>query len=207
MTLIATLGRESKRSRRPITRADLKCDLFTSDIDQAAQARAKAIDGKLLLVSNVPDMSAHEIVARYKSLADIEHGFHVLKSEIEIAPMFHWLPERIRAHASICLMALVIHRFMRQRLKLADSTLSPEAALRQLRRDQLHQVRIDGAGHVAGISTIHQDQAIGAAKTSTSWQIIAGKHRRGLDASTVYTSPFTTIAYRNFGNHNGGRTS
>jgi transposase len=142
-----------------IIRVDLKSDLFTYDIDQAAQARAEMMDGKLLLVSNVPDMHANDIVARYKSLADIERGFHVLKSEIEIAPVFHRLPERIRAHASICFIALVIHRVMRQRLKLAGSTLSPEAALRQLRRVQRQQVRIDGAEPIAGISTIHQDQA------------------------------------------------
>ena len=142
-----------------IIRVDLKAELFSYDIDQAAQQRAEAMDGKLLLVTNVPDLGAEQIVARYKSLADIERGFHVLKSEIEIAPVLHRLPERIRAHASICFMALVLHRVMRQRLKLAGSTLSPETALRQLRRVQRHRVRIDGAEPIAGISTIHQDQA------------------------------------------------
>jgi transposase len=142
-----------------IVRVDLKSDLFTYDIDTAAQQRAEAMDGKLLLVTNVADMSAEQLVACYKSLADIERGFHVLKSEIEIAPVFHRLPERIRAHASICFMALVLHRVMRQRLKLAGSALSPEAALQQLRRVQRHQVRIDGAAPIAGISTIHKDQA------------------------------------------------
>ncbi|GAP39060.1 mobile element protein [Piscinibacter sakaiensis] len=58
-------------------------------------------------------------VQRYKALADIERGFKVLKSEIEIAPVFHRLPERIKAHASICFMALILYRVMRQRLKLA----------------------------------------------------------------------------------------
>jgi transposase len=142
-----------------IIRVDLKSDLFTYDIDTAALQRAQAMDGKLLLVTNVADMSAQQIVARYKSLADIERGFHVLKSEIEIAPVFHRLPDRIRAHASICFMALVLHRVMRQRLKLAGSTLSPDAALQQLRRVQRHQVRIDGAAPIAGISTVHKDQA------------------------------------------------
>ena len=56
-------------------------------------------------------------------------------------------------------MALVLHRVMRQRLKLAGSTLSPEAALQQLRRVQRHRVRIAGAKPIAGISTIQQDQA------------------------------------------------
>ena len=36
-------------------------------------------------------------------------GFKVLKSEIEIAPVFHRVPERIRAHASICFMALILY--------------------------------------------------------------------------------------------------
>ena len=142
-----------------IIRVDLKSELFTYAIDEQAQRRAEAMDGKLLLVTNVADLTAHEIVARYKSLADIERGFHVLKSEIEIAPVFHRLPERIRAHASICFMALVLHRVMRQRLKLAGSALSPDAALQQLRRIQRHQVRIDNAAPIAGISTIHADQA------------------------------------------------
>lgn len=142
-----------------IIRVDLKSELFTYDIDHSAQQRTEAMDGKLLLVSNVPDLDAQQIVARYKSLADIERGFRVLKSEIEIAPVFHRLPERIRAHASICFMALILHRVMRQRLRNAGSTLSPEAALQQLRRIQRHQVRIDDAAPIAGISNIQADQA------------------------------------------------
>ena len=142
-----------------IIRVDLKSDLFTYDIDHSAQQRTEAMDGKLVLVTNVPDLDAAQIVARYKSLADIERGFRVLKSEIEIAPVFHRLPERIRAHASICFMALVLHRVMRQRLRNAGSTLSPEAALQQLRRIQRHQVRIDDAAPIAGISTIRTEQA------------------------------------------------
>ena len=142
-----------------IIKVDLASDLFTYDFDQQALERAQLMDGKLMLVTNVADLNAPEIVARYKSLADIERGFRVLKSEIEIAPVFHRLPERIRAHASLCFMALIIHRVMRQRLRLAKSNLSPEAALRQLKRVQRHSVSINDAAPIAGISTIHQDQA------------------------------------------------
>ncbi len=138
---------------------DLKSELFTYDIDHSAQQRTETMDGKLLLVSNVLDLDAQQIVARYKSLADIDRGFRVLKSEIEIAPVFHRLPERIRAHASICFMALVLHRVMRQRLRSAGSTLSPDAAPQQRRRIQRHQVRIDDAAPIAGIATIRTEQA------------------------------------------------
>ena len=116
------------------------------------------MDGKLLLVTNVPDMSPHEVLRRYKSLADIERGFRVLKSEIEIAPVFHRLPERIKAHASICFTALILYRVMRSRLKLAGSSLSPEAALSDLRRIQRHAVSIDNSAPVRGLSTITNSQ-------------------------------------------------
>lgn len=142
-----------------IIRVDLDSDLFTYEIDEAAQARAEMMDGKLLLVTNVAELSAQDIVRRYKALADIERGFRVLKSEIEIAPVFHRLPERIKAHASLCFMALILHRTMRQRLKLAGSELSPEAALAELRRIQHHRVSINGAQPVTGISSVNKDQA------------------------------------------------
>lgn len=106
---------EAKLAR--IIKVDLKSELFSYNIDRKARRLAEMMDGKLLLVRNTKDLSAPEIVARYKSLADIERGFRVLKSELEIGPVFHRLPNRIRAHASICFMALIIHQVIRQRLK------------------------------------------------------------------------------------------
>ncbi len=142
-----------------IIKVDLKSDLFTYAIDEIALARAQLMDGKLMLVTNVQDMGPAEVVRRYKSLADIERGFKVLKSEIEIAPVFHRLPERIKAHAGICFMALILHRVMRQRLKLAGSELSPESALAELSRIQRHAVSIDSGAPIQGVSTIHPRQA------------------------------------------------
>jgi transposase len=142
-----------------IIKVDLKSDLFTYDIDAKALARAQMMDGKLLLVTNVADLEPAEIVQRYKSLADIERGFRVLKSEIEIAPVYHRLPERIRAHASICFMALILYRVMRQRLKAAGHSASPETALAKLRRIQRQSVAINQGVPVSGISNIHREQA------------------------------------------------
>ncbi len=142
-----------------IIKVDLKSDLFTYDIDAKALARAQMMDGKLLLVTNVADLGPEQIVRRYKSLADIERGFKVLKSEIEIAPVYHRLPERIRAHASICFMALILYRVMRQRLKAAGQGVSPETALAQLRRIQRQSVSINQGAPISGISNINREQA------------------------------------------------
>lgn len=79
--------------------------------------RARMMDGKLILVTNMPDHIPIEIIHRYKALADIERGFRVLKSKIEIMPVFHCRPDRIRAHALICFLALVLYRVLRMRLQ------------------------------------------------------------------------------------------
>ncbi|TDM06811.1 MAG: IS1634 family transposase [Ideonella sp. MAG2] len=142
-----------------IVRVDLKSELFSYNIDERALAHAKLMDGKLLLVTNAADLSPSEVVARYKSLADIERGFRVLKSEIEIGPIHHRLPGRIRAHATICFIALILHRVMRTRLRSASQTCSPERALSTLRRIQHHRVCINAAQPIAGLSTINQEQA------------------------------------------------
>ena len=110
-----------------------------------------------MLLTNVDDFSAAEILQRYKSLADIERGFRVLKSDLEIAPVFHRLPERIRAHALICFLALVMHRVLRMRLKASGDSASPKTALEMLRPLQRHRVRI-GTQQLSGIGRITPEQ-------------------------------------------------
>ncbi|MGM1054232.1 MAG: IS1634 family transposase, partial [Pseudomonadota bacterium] len=85
-----------------ILKVDLTAETFNYVLDQRALDRARMLDGKLLLVTNMADHEPQEVVDRYRSLADIERGFRVLKSDIEIAPVYHRLPDRIRAHALIC---------------------------------------------------------------------------------------------------------
>ena len=137
-----------------IIKVDLKAELFSYAVDEKALALAQMMDGKLLVVTNVRDMDASQVIERYKSLADIERGFKVLKSELEIGPVYHRLPERIRAHASICFMALILHRVMRMRLREGKTGLTPERALQALKRIQHHRVSINGAAPLSGVSSM-----------------------------------------------------
>jgi transposase len=148
---------EARLSR--IIKVDLQGELFSYHVDEPARAQAELLDGKLLLVTNTSDLSAPEIVSRYKSLADIERGFRVLKSELEIGPVYHRLPERIRAHAMLCFMALILYRVMRLRLNAAATGLSPERALDLLRRIQHHHIRINATHSFTGLSTMSHQQA------------------------------------------------
>lgn len=141
-----------------ILRVDLKSELFTYAVDRKARKLAELMDGKLLLVTNVADLDPAQVVDRYKALADIERGFRVLKSEIEIGPVHHRLPDRIRAHASLCFIALILHRVMRQKLRTAKTGISPELAMETLRRIQHHRVHLDDNLH-SGVSTVSDEQA------------------------------------------------
>lgn len=81
-------------------KADYTADRFSRAVDEDAITRSELFDGKLTLLTNAPDLTPAQAVTRYKSPADIERGFRVLKSDIEIAPVPHRLPDRIRAHPS-----------------------------------------------------------------------------------------------------------
>lgn len=129
-------------------KADLQADRFSWSVDEEAIARVGLFDGKLALLTNAPDLSPAETVSRYKALADIERGFRVLKSDIEIAPVHHRLPDRIRAPALICFLALVLYRVMRMRLKARGHSASPRTALDLLARIQKHTAH-------AGNRTLH----------------------------------------------------
>jgi transposase len=141
-----------------ILKVDLASDVFCYDVDERALNRARMLDGKLILVTNMADHGPKQIVQRYKALADIERGFRVLKSEIEIAPVFHRRADRIRAHALICFLALVLYRVLRMRLQDRNSPCSPERVLEIMRRIQFHQVTLHQNQTASGLSTLTPEQ-------------------------------------------------
>jgi hypothetical protein len=153
-----------------LIKVDLKSDLFQFTIDEARQAYLERLDGKLLLVTNT-DAPAPEVVQRYKSLADIERGFRALKSDIEIGPVYHRLPRRIRAHALVCFLALILHRVLRMRLKASQRPESPARLLEQLRRIQQQTARTADGQMLHGLTELggqHKDlfAALGVALPS-----------------------------------------
>jgi hypothetical protein len=75
--------------------------------------RAKAeenLDGKYLLRSADPQMSAEDIAAGYKQLLEVERGWRDMKSILDLRPVHHRLEERIRAHVILCWLALLLIR-------------------------------------------------------------------------------------------------
>jgi hypothetical protein len=86
---------------------------------QAAIDAEAATDGLYVIRTSLDEerLGDTATVRRYKSLALVERAFRCLKSvDLQVRPIRHWLPERVRAHVFLCMLAYHIEWHMRQRL-------------------------------------------------------------------------------------------
>lgn len=77
----------------------------------AARARAEEnLDGKYLLRTADPKLSAEDIATGYKQLLEVERGWRDMKQVIDLRPVYHRREDRIRAHVTLCWLALLLAR-------------------------------------------------------------------------------------------------
>ena len=81
-------------------------------IDKAAVKAEEGLDGKYLLRSSDPKLSAEDIALGYKQLLEVERGWRDMKSIIDLRPVYHRLEDRIRAHVLLCWLALLLIRII-----------------------------------------------------------------------------------------------
>ena len=77
----------------------------------AAKAKAEEnLDGKYLLRTSDPKMTAEDIALGYRQLLEVERGWRDMKQVIDLRPVYHRKEERIRAHVILCWLALLLAR-------------------------------------------------------------------------------------------------
>ena len=81
-------------------------------IDAAAIAEEAKLDGKYLLRSSDPHLSAEDIALGYKQLLEVERGWRDMKQILDLRPVHHRLEDRIRAHVVLCWLALLLIRII-----------------------------------------------------------------------------------------------
>jgi hypothetical protein len=84
-------------------------------LDRDKIAAEQRLDGKYLLTTSDPSLSAEDVALGYKQLVEAERSFRDLKGTLLLRPVFHRKDERIRAHVLICFLALVIVRLAETR--------------------------------------------------------------------------------------------
>jgi hypothetical protein len=77
----------------------------------AAKAKGEEnLDGRYLLRTADPKLSAEEIAVGYKQLLEVERGWRDMKQVIDLRPVYHRREDRIRAHVLLCWLALLLAR-------------------------------------------------------------------------------------------------
>jgi hypothetical protein len=120
-------------------------------INTAKIKAEQRLDGKYLLATSDPMISAEDIALGYKNLLEAERGFRDLKSNLLLRPVFHRLEHRIRAHVLICWLALLVIRVAERRTGLSWRRIATELG-------RAHAVTLTGAAgtviHTTPLSTV-----------------------------------------------------
>ena len=95
--------------------------------------REEAYEGKYVIQTEEPQLTAVEAVQIYKALSEVERAFANLKDVIEMRPIYHHTDARVEAHIFVAALAFLLHRMIEKKLKAAGLDLSATEALRVLR--------------------------------------------------------------------------
>ena len=89
-----------------------------------------------------PDMGHSELFDRYRELWRVEESFRITKHDLKVRPVFHWKPDRVKAHIAIACMAFACVRHLACRIALRQGErMSPERIRTALAARMLDRAR------------------------------------------------------------------
>jgi hypothetical protein len=129
---------EIEERRRFQVRVKLKEDVW---------ARRRRFDGFTILVSHQSVTGDAERLSRqYRAKDAVEKDFQTIKSLVDLRPVHHRTDVKVRAHVTVCMLALLLERTLTQRL---GGHASAPAALELLSDCRLNRLSIgDTSFHV-----------------------------------------------------------
>ncbi len=112
-------------------------------LDKAAWQKRRRYDGFWVLVAHPDTLKTAEELARlYRAKDKVEQDFHVIKSVLDIRPVRHRVDVKVRAHVTLCMLALAIQRELERYLPKTEVCRSADAALALLSNIFLNQQRM-----------------------------------------------------------------
>jgi transposase len=106
----------------------------------------QSLDGLYLLHTSLePARCAKEqVLGHYKNLLAIEEAFCQLKSYMEIRPVFHWRPDRVRNHVRLCFIAYWLCARLANEWRAKGETAEAQRVLRHLQAIRVGTLKIAG---------------------------------------------------------------
>ncbi len=89
-------------------------NMFSLQRKRSEVRAKKATFGKKIVFTNIKDATTETILGYQKSGCQIEDGFHHLKDRDLVAyhPGYHWTDSKIRVHAFVCVLALLLLKLL-----------------------------------------------------------------------------------------------
>ena len=113
----------NKRGGKKYIKGTGKCSFC---LDEDAISKDKIFDGYYAVETNDLSISPKEIISNYGMLWKIEESFRIMKSSMEVRPIFHWTEERIKGHFVVCFLSFLLERTLEFKLKEKDIDHSTE---------------------------------------------------------------------------------
>ena len=110
----------------------LDTDKINVEIDKEKMNSDAKWDGLKGIITNSKDMKDTELLNHYRGLWQVEESFRISKHDLKVRPIFHWKPERVKAHIAITFMAFTCVRHLEYRVNLQYKKLSPEVIRQEL---------------------------------------------------------------------------
>jgi transposase len=123
--------------------------------------REQAYEGKYVIQTEEPNLSAHDAVRLYKDLTEVERAFANLKDVIDMRPIYHRTDTRVEAHIFVAALAFLLHRAIEKKLKAARLDLSATEALSALKSVRVVDIDLgDGTTKRSVTSGTHRAAAV-----------------------------------------------
>ena len=133
----------NKRGGKKYLKETSKKQATTYDLDQLAIDKDSKFDGYYGIQTSEKEMTANEIIEAYHTLWKIEESFRVMKSTLEVRPIFHWKPERIHGHFVLCFLSFMLERKLEMMLNDAEIENSPTKIQEALNSMQLAKTTLN----------------------------------------------------------------
>lgn len=111
-------------------------DQFLAELNEQKIEEDAQWDGLHGILTNT-ELTAKDVVERYKKLWIIEEAFRINKHNMEMRPIYHYTPKRILAHIEICFLTFALLRHAQERLKDAQYSISID-----LLREELNSIEV-----------------------------------------------------------------
>lgn len=104
--------------------------------------REQALEGKYLIQTEEPNLSALKAVEIYKELSEVERAFSELKDVIAMRPIYHQKAHRVKAHIFVASLAFLVDRALEKKLKAAGVDLSSKQAWQILKTVRVVEIEL-----------------------------------------------------------------